>query len=44
MNVNQEKTTRRRFLKNSTVAAASVALGLNPDRLTGGVKLQMAQT
>jgi len=29
MNMNQEKTTRRGFLKNSTVAAASVALGLN---------------
>jgi len=29
MNENQQKTTRRRFLKNSTVAAASVTLGLN---------------
>ena len=29
MNVNQEKTTRRGFLKDSTVAAASTVLGLN---------------
>ena len=29
MNENQQKTTRRRFLQNSTVAAASVTLGLN---------------
>ncbi len=29
MNENQQKTTRRKFLQNSTVAAASVTLGLN---------------
>jgi len=29
MNANQEKTTRRRFLRNSSMAAASVTLGLN---------------
>jgi len=29
MNENKQKTTRRRFLKNSTIAAASVTLGLN---------------
>jgi len=29
MNKNQEKTTRRRFLKNSAAAAAGVTLGLN---------------
>ncbi|MCH7556921.1 MAG: Gfo/Idh/MocA family oxidoreductase [Planctomycetes bacterium] len=29
MNKNKQKTTRRRFLKNSTIAAASVTLGLN---------------
>jgi hypothetical protein len=29
MNENQEKTTRRRFLKNSTMAAASATLSLN---------------
>lgn len=29
MNQNKEKTTRRKFLKNSTVTAASVTLGLN---------------
>lgn len=29
MNENMQKTTRRNFLKNSTVAAASVTLGLN---------------
>jgi len=28
MNTNQQKTTRRRFLKNTTIAAASAALGL----------------
>jgi len=39
MNVNQEKTTRRGFLKDSTVAAASVALGLNA---TGVPRIQSA--
>ena len=29
MNENKQKTTRRRFLKNSTITAASVTLGLN---------------
>ena len=29
MNNNQEKTTRRKFLKNSTASAAAVTLGLN---------------
>jgi predicted dehydrogenase len=29
MNANQHKTTRRKFLKDSTMTAASVALGLN---------------
>ena len=30
MNENKQKTSRRKFLKNSTVAAASVSLGLTP--------------
>ena len=29
MDKNKQKTTRRKFLKNSTVTAASVTLGLN---------------
>jgi predicted dehydrogenase len=39
MNANQQKTTRRRFLKNSTMTAASVALGLN---VTGAPALRSA--
>ena len=39
MHTNQQKTTRRRFLKDSTMTAASIALGLN---VTGAPALRSA--